>query len=139
LAIGAMLFATAAAAHAETVRVTIDQARAISLPESASGVAVGNPDIAAVTVQHDRLLFVMGRSYGSTNLVVVDRAGRQMMDVRLTVVPDENSVVLLTKGSSTQRFECTPQCRRRPDMVDDAQSYSEAQSKLPSSGGAAPQ
>jgi Flp pilus assembly secretin CpaC len=125
----------AVSAHAAEVLVPLDQAKAISLPEAASGVAIGNPNIAAVSVQHDRLLFITGRAYGTTNLVVVNGAGRPILETRLTVVPDETNTVMVTKGALTQRFDCTPLCRRRPDLSDDADSFNQEQSKITARSG----
>src|SRR5689334_15809720 len=53
------------------IRVALDQAVAVRLAGSATGISIGNPSIAGVSVQNDHLLFVTGRSYGSTNLIVL--------------------------------------------------------------------
>lgn len=115
--------ALAAEAAAGEVQVALDQSRPITLPGSASGVVIGNPSVAGVSVQNDRLLFVTGRSYGSTNLIVVGRSGRPIYEARVTVIPDESNVVMVTRGGATQRLDCNPLCRRRPDISDDPQSF----------------
>ena len=53
------------------IRVALDQAVAVRLAGAANGISIGNPSIAGVSVQNDHLLFVTGRSYGSTNLIVL--------------------------------------------------------------------
>lgn len=105
-------------ASARDVRVALDQAFPIRLSEPAEGVAVGNPSIAGVSVQNDRFLFVTGRSYGSTNLVVVGEGGRVLYSGRVVVTPDETDVVMVTRAGETARLECTPLCRPRPDIGD---------------------
>jgi Flp pilus assembly secretin CpaC len=105
-------------AFARDIRVALDQAFPIRLAESAEGVAIGNPTIAGVSVQNDRFLFVTGRSYGSTNLVVVGSGGRVLYSGRVVVTPDETDVVMVTRGVETARLECTPLCRPRPDIGD---------------------
>lgn len=112
------MFAAAGAAHARDIRVALDQAFPIRLSEAAEGVAIGNPTIAGVSVQNDRFLFVTGRSYGSTNLVVVGANGRVLYSGRVVVTPDETDVVMITRGTDTARLECTPLCRPRPDIGD---------------------
>ena len=114
----AALFVFAAPASARDVRVALDQAFPIRLSEAAEGVAIGNPAIAGVTVQNDMFLFVTGRSYGSTNLVVVGQNGRVLYSGRVVVTPDETDVVMVTRGVETARLECTPLCRPRPDIGD---------------------
>jgi Flp pilus assembly secretin CpaC len=105
-------------AYARDIRVALDQAFPIRLAEPAEGVAVGNPSIAGVSVQNDRFLFVTGRSYGSTNLVVVGAGGRILYSGRVVVTPDETDVVIVTRAGDTARLECTPLCRPRPDIGD---------------------
>lgn len=105
-------------ADARDIRVALDQAFPIRLSESAEGVAIGNPSIAGVSVQNDRFLFVTGRSYGSTNLVIVGDGGRVLYSGRVVVMPDETDVVMVTRAGETARLECTPLCRPRPDIGD---------------------
>lgn len=118
------MFAAAGTASARDIRVALDQAFPIRLAESAEGVAIGNPSIAGVSVQNDRFLFVTGRSYGSTNLVVVGANGRVLYSGRIVVTPDETDVVMITRGVETARLECTPLCRPRPDIGDGQASQS---------------
>jgi Flp pilus assembly secretin CpaC len=121
------VIAASSAAHARDVRVALDQAFPIRLSEPAEGVAIGNPTIAGVSVQNDRFLFVTGRSYGSTNLVVVGANGRVLYSGRVVVAPDETDVVMVTRGIETARLECTPLCRPRPDIGDGEASQSVSQ------------
>lgn len=114
--IGAVAAASfAASAYAHDIRVSLDAATPLRLSSPAQGVAIGNPAIAGVTVQDERLLFVTGRAYGTTNLVVVGGDGRVIYNGRVTVTPDEQGAVMVTRGSETTRLECTPLCRSRPD------------------------
>jgi Flp pilus assembly secretin CpaC len=118
LAVAASVVVSAEPAFARDIRVALDQAFPVRLSEPAEGVAIGNPTIAGVSVQNDRFLFVTGRSYGSTNLVVVGSGGRVLYSGRVVVAPDETDVVMVTRGGSTARLECTPLCRPRPDIGD---------------------
>lgn len=138
LALGAALLAMATGvAEAGEVQVALDQSRPIMLPGTATGVVIGNPTVAGVSVQNDHLLFVTGRSYGSTNLIVVGANGRPIYEARITVIPDENNVVMVTRGVATARFDCNPQCRRRPDISDDQQSFSATNEQITARAGAA--
>jgi Flp pilus assembly secretin CpaC len=123
-AFAAVCVFASSAAHARDIRVALDQAFPIRLAEAAEGVAIGNPTIAGVSVQNDRFLFVTGRSYGSTNLVVVGANGRVLYSGRIVVTPDETDVVMVTRGNETARLECTPLCRPRPDIGDGEASQS---------------
>lgn len=131
----ACLFVFSGAAYARDIRVSLDQAFPIRLSEPAEGVAIGNPTIAGVSVQNDRFLFVTGRSYGATNLVVVGANGRVLYSGRVVVTPDETDVVMVTRGGETARLECTPLCRPRPDIGDGEASQSVTQ-QIAGRGGA---
>ncbi len=122
--------ALTSAASARDIRVALDQAFPIRLAEAAEGVAIGNPAIAGVSVQNDRFLFVTGRSYGSTNLVVVGAGGRVLYSGRIQVIADETDVVVVTRAGETARLECTPLCRPRPDIGDSAASVSALQGQI---------
>lgn len=133
----AVTVAVIAPAAARDIRVSLDQAFPIRLAEAAEGVAIGNPTIAGVSVQNDRFLFVTGRSYGSTNLVVVGANGRVLYSGRVEVVPDETNVVMVTRGAETGRLECTPLCRPRPDIGDGARTSSAVTEQITSRAGTA--
>ena len=130
----AIMFVSTGVAHARDIRVALDQAFPIRLSEAAEGVAIGNPTIAGVSVQNDHFLFVTGRSYGSTNLVVVGANGRVLYNGRVVVTPDETDVVMVTRGIETGRLECTPLCRPRPDIGDGERS-AVAQDQISGRGG----
>jgi Flp pilus assembly secretin CpaC len=110
--------AAAEPASARDIRVALDQAFPVRLSQPAEGVAIGNPTIAGVSVQNDRLLFVTGRSYGTTNLVIVGAENRVLYEGRIVVSPDETGVVMVTRGGETARLECSPLCRPVPDIGD---------------------
>jgi Flp pilus assembly secretin CpaC len=108
----------ASVASAEDIHVALDQAFPIRIADAAQGVAIGNPSIAGVSVQNDHLLFVTGRSYGTTNLVIVGADNRVLYSGRVVVSPDESGAVIVTRGTDSSRLQCTPVCRPRPDIGD---------------------
>jgi Flp pilus assembly secretin CpaC len=134
LAAAALSAALTASASARDIQVALDQAFPIRLSEAAEGVAIGNPTIAGVSVQNDRFLFVTGRSYGSTNLIVMGANNRVLYSGRVQVIPDETDVVVVTRAGQTARLECTPLCRPRPDIGDDAQVSSALQGQITGRG-----
>jgi Flp pilus assembly secretin CpaC len=135
----AILMGPAALAQDSGLRVALDQSAPVVLPGSASGVVVGNPTVAGVSIQNDRLLFVTGRSYGTTNLIVVGANGRPILQTRVTVVPDESGSVMVTKGTDSARFDCTPLCRRRPDLSDSPDAFGKANEQINARTGQAAQ
>lgn len=120
----------AGAAAAQDISVPIDQAAAVRLVAPAEGVAIGNPSIAGVSVQNATLLFITGRSYGTTNLVVIGRDGRTLFSGRVTVTPDETGVITVTRGMETARLSCAPICRPRPDIGDSAATFNSVNEQI---------
>jgi Flp pilus assembly secretin CpaC len=128
----------AAAFATPTFKVTIDQAKPLTLSAPAAGIVVGNPSIVGVSMQSDRLLFVTGRSYGVTNLIVVGANGRPIYESQVTVTPaDNDSTVVITRGLSTVRNTCNPICRTTPDISDDPAAFDQISKQVGSHAGQA--
>jgi Flp pilus assembly secretin CpaC len=103
-------------AHAGDIRISLDQAFPIRLGSPAAGVAVGNPNVAGVSVQDDHLLFVTGKAYGTTNLVIVGENGRMLYSGRIIVGADEDGGVMVVRGTQVERLTCSPICREHSDV-----------------------
>ncbi|HWA21417.1 MAG TPA: pilus assembly protein N-terminal domain-containing protein [Caulobacterales bacterium] len=131
---GLVLAAAAPALAGTPFQVPIDQARPLSLKAAATGVVIGNPSIAGVTLQSDKLLFVTGKAYGTTNLIIVGEGGRPIYEGLVTVTGDDagGGVVTVTRGLTTIRQSCNPVCRKTPDIADDPDAFNEANSQVTS-------
>ncbi|RTL88150.1 MAG: hypothetical protein EKK29_05665 [Hyphomicrobiales bacterium] len=121
--LAALLVSSAATARADerTIRVEVDHARIVKVPEGAQTLVVGNPLIADVTMlKANHLMVVTGKGFGSTNLVVLDRSGSQVGESIITVVPAEDKVVV-QRGAHRESLSCRPNCARAIDLADDVQ------------------
>jgi Flp pilus assembly secretin CpaC len=106
-----------------SIAVKMDEARVIRLDEDAQQVIIGNPSIADVAAQGSRLLIVTGKSYGSTNLIALDSAGRTIMSVRLGVAPNHDQLVTVYRGTLRQSLHCAPDCQRVLAIGDDKAQF----------------
>lgn len=97
--------------RAADINVHIDQARVIKLSKPGAGVIVGNPSIADVSVQNERLLVVTGKSFGVTNIIVLDAQNRKILSKRVSVGQDTRRIVTVTKGPYQFTYSCKPTCR----------------------------
>lgn len=112
----------AAPAVAQTLSVRTDQAVRIALPSPAKDVAIGNPAIADVVVMDERNILVVGKSAGTTTVVVIDRGGRMIIDRTVIVAASDVGQVSVFKGGAASQYTCSPRCemtdgeepRRRP-------------------------
>jgi|GEM_PF-1041274 len=99
--------------------VELNKTEILRLPAAASAVVIGNPSIADVSVHAADTLFVVGRGYGETNLIVLDQQGRTLMDadIQVSQSPTSKSVRVFNRGSR-QSFNCAPKCQPAPVLGD---------------------
>lgn len=129
IGLGGLAFAAAAPAHAgsaQSYTVELNKTEIVRLPGAASSIIIGNPKIADVTVQSSNLIFVVGRGFGETNLIILDAQGNTMMDADLQVVNTlPNNGVRLYNGKARETYSCIPFCGPSPVLGDRADFISE--------------
>lgn len=113
-------------AQAAGFLVEINQQKALHLSAPATAVMVGNPAIADVTVLGPQLIYVLGRSYGSTNLVALDASGKQITELHVSVTSPSSSTVTLTRGAGQLTYNCTPRCERTVAQGDSSEGFEAA-------------
>lgn len=89
--------------------VTVDQAAVVRLSAPAGAIIVGNPAIADATVVDASTIVVTGRSFGTTNMIVLDTFGNIIADDLITVQPATDQVVVYRRAVR-QTYSCTPIC-----------------------------
>lgn len=107
-------------AAAQDLIVKYDQSQLLRLPRPVSEIIIGNPTIADITVQSSDMLVVTGKSFGITNVIVLDSDRSVIQDQRILVVRDEAKTVNLQKGSKRESYNCTPQCNPSLVVGDDS-------------------
>jgi Flp pilus assembly secretin CpaC len=120
VAIAVCLVLGLGSAQAREFVVSADQAGLIRLPGDAAGVIVGNPGIADATLYDSRTLFVTGKVFGRTNLIVLDEAGRVLYTSDLVVAqPDSGTVQIFRSSGRPETYVCAPTCQALPQIGDD--------------------
>jgi Flp pilus assembly secretin CpaC len=95
------------------VRINYDQSSLLHLDRPAKTVIVGNASVADAQLINERTIYVLGRTFGNTNIIAVDAAGGEVMNTRVTVGTPEELQVTLYRGPAGQRnLACAPQCER---------------------------
>lgn len=113
-ALGLLLaFSITGIARAADLQVPVNESKAFMLDQPVSTVAVTNPDIADVTVHNGQTILVVGRTFGTTNLIALDAEGKPIATKRIRVVstPDSGSVTYV-RGPGILSYSCTPRCER---------------------------
>jgi hypothetical protein len=114
----------AIAASKDIVEVIIDQATLLRLDRPAAEIVVGNPSIADVSVQSGKVLIVTGKSFGETNLIVIDADGKVVASRRLIVQEPRAGFVTVYRGGARQTLHCAPNCTP-PLVIGDTSDYFE--------------
>lgn len=142
-AIFALLFAGAAFAmpasavaesntsiEGEPVIVTVDRAKVFRISRPASTVIIGNPSIADATVEDDVTLVLTGRSFGVTNLIVLDLDGNPIVDETIVVRGHEANTVRIYRREERVTLACAPVCEPTLTIGDNSDTFEYAQQQI---------
>ncbi|WP_055047753.1 pilus assembly protein N-terminal domain-containing protein [Devosia sp. A16] len=121
-----LLTPIAALGESAPVSVKVNMARILRINAPAATVIVGNPGIADVAIQDPQTLVLTGKSYGQTNLIVLDAQGNPIADTMLEVVQEQAGLVTVYQGNRRTSLACEPVCQPIVMLGDDAGYTSEA-------------
>ncbi len=127
-AAGAVLTALAARVHAEEIRVPIDNAQSLTFNEPMRSVSIGNPAIADITVVDRSHILILGKTFGTTNIIGFDASGHEAVNDQIIVTDRPGRTVMVQRGIARTTLMCTAEhCEVAPAPGDDATG---AQQKL---------
>ncbi len=108
--------AGAAGAVAETASTTvhINQSRRILLHGAAASVIVSDPAVADVSMIDAHSVILQGKGYGQTDILVIDRAGRTLLDDRVLVTAPDSGMVTVHRGVNAVDYTCSSRCQPMP-------------------------
>ncbi|WP_125256279.1 pilus assembly protein N-terminal domain-containing protein [Brevundimonas fluminis] len=121
----------AAQAQSQALNVEIDQSARIQLRGQAGSVIVGNPQIADVTVVDANTLFVTGKGYGVTEVVVVDGLGRTLFQSQVIVAGGDVGRVRVWRGAQVTEMACAASCAPTLRSPNDGASAAAAPAAAP--------
>lgn len=101
-----------AAQEGEMLRVYMDHARVLRLDRPVAKVIIGNASVADATVADSRTIVLTGKSFGTTNLLLLDADGNPIVDERILVSIDEGNTVRMYKQTERSVFSCSPNCEK---------------------------
>jgi len=125
---GVLVFAFqagAAMAQDGPVMVTVDRAKVFRIEDGASAVIVGNPFIADVAMFDQNTVVITGKSYGTTNLVILDADNKPIVDEVITVRASEEDTVSVYRKTARATLSCNPTCEPTLRLGDDVDAFSE--------------
>lgn len=111
-------------AQAEQLSVETSKTIPLRLTGQAASIVVGNKNIADVAVHDERLIFVTGKSYGTTNLMVFNKSGEEVYNAEVVVTANSSSFVTVNRAGLNQTYDCAPVCRSALTLGDDPVYFS---------------
>jgi Flp pilus assembly secretin CpaC len=101
------------------IDVKVNMARVLRISAPAATVIVGNPGIADVTIQDPQTLILTGKSYGQTNLIVLDAYGEPIADTLIEVMQMQAGLMTVYQGQQRTSLACAPTCQPTVMLGDD--------------------
>jgi hypothetical protein len=128
---------SAAAAPADVLKITLDQAQVAKVPAGTTTLVVGNPSIADVTMLKGGVgMVVTGKGYGQTNLVAIDAQGNILDEKQILVTPTRN-VLVVQRGDARASYTCNPLCMPTVQLGDEDTVFSSAGKQITARNGLA--
>lgn len=117
--------------YGEKVVVTVDQAKVFRISRPASTIIIGNPSIVDATIQDDQTLVLTGRSFGVTNLIILDEQGDAVIDQAVIVRGSEtNTVRIYRGGDNRETLACAPVCESTVTIGDNPGTFEAASGQI---------
>ena len=116
--------------NGRSVLVTVDQAKVFRVSRPASTIIIGNPAIVDATIQDDQTLILTGRSFGVTNLIVLDGNGDALVDQPVVVRASETNTVRIYRRDSRATLACSPVCEPTLTIGDDNAAFDFASGQI---------
>ncbi|MCF6321126.1 MAG: pilus assembly protein N-terminal domain-containing protein [Rhizobiaceae bacterium] len=114
----------------DTIVVTVDRAKIFRVARPARTVIIGNPSIADATVEDERTLVLTGKSFGITNIIILDAAGDPIVDRTIVVRSHEANTVRIYRQSSRETYACAPVCEPTLTIGDNQRTFEFANKQI---------
>jgi len=103
-----------------------DEVRVVTFQRPIATVFVGNPTIADATVIDPYHAFLLGKTFGTTNLIALGPQSQTVANQQITVVNRGGGLVTLNKGAAQFSYACTrSHCDASPLPGDQTQYFND--------------
>jgi hypothetical protein len=105
------------------ITVPMDEARVVTFHQPVATLFIGNPMIADVTIIDSRHAYVLGKTFGATNIIGLNEQHTPIVNAQLNVTNRMAGAVTLNRGADTYNYTCTAaHCETGP-RPGDPQAY----------------
>jgi len=112
-----MVLAAPVVQAGQALNVETDQSQLVILPATPGSVVIGNPTIADATVEGNKM-FIHGRAFGTTNIMVMDTDGNQIAAFDVSTNHITSNTVALYRGTERRSLNCAPFCEYELQIGD---------------------
>ena len=123
-ALAATLF-ICASASAGQFTVESGKTKPLRLKTKAASIVIGNPNVADVAVHDEKLLFISGKTFGTTNLMIFDKDGNTIYTADVVVTTNTANLVTVNRAGENYTYDCAPNCRGSMSVGDSSEHYNE--------------
>jgi Flp pilus assembly secretin CpaC len=109
LVLAGTLFATSAVAA--QLSVEANKTIPVRIAGSAASIVLGNKNVADVAVHDEHLIFITGKTFGTTNLMIFNKAGDQIFSTEVVVTVNSSNLVTVNRSGQSFTYDCAPECR----------------------------
>jgi hypothetical protein len=128
---GGFCLLAGSAALAANVEVPLDQVHVLTFKAPVKTVFVGNPVIADITVIDPTHVFILGKNFGTTNLIALDGKGNETFNEQVTVLDRPGSSVTVQRGINKTTMNCnTSRCQATTTPGDEPVPYDALTSQI---------
>ncbi len=118
-ALGLAAVVCATSAFAESIVIEANKSTSLKLQAAAASVVIGNPRVADVAVHDANLIFITGRTFGTTNLLIFSEDGSQLYSGDVVVTTNTTNLVNVNRAGATNTYDCAPTCRSVLSLGDE--------------------
>jgi len=115
----------------QSISVSLDEAQTLTFPAGIAAISVGNPAIADITPIDTRHYFILGKAYGATNVLAVDKSGQTIANIHVSVLNSRQATVTLQRGTQRTTYNCASgHCEAAPQPGDGKDSFDTASGQI---------
>ncbi|WP_340692721.1 pilus assembly protein N-terminal domain-containing protein [Hyphomonas sp.] len=112
---GSLFVASAAAGQ---LSVEANKTVPVRIQGAAASIVLGNKNVADVAVHNEHLIFITGKSFGTTNLMIFNKAGDEIFSTEVVVTVNSSNLVTVNRSGQNFTYDCAPECRSVMSMGD---------------------
>jgi hypothetical protein len=93
-----------------TLEVMLGFAALLRLDEPAGTIIIGDPEVIDAALDGASTIVLTGNAVGTTNMIILDAAGREISSLVVQVVGRDRQLVTVHQGPNRETFSCIGLC-----------------------------